>query len=207
MLVTIFLLGAIIGPRVLLAMTGARLSHVVGNVESVQTAAVEYFGKYGRFGGIGGAAMKLPLDNWDAVLVAENLLEHAFDPRLGDTPNVQVAVATKGGAGGAFCYKLDGEHPLPEGSYVVVASLNNVPLADAWELSRRVDGKECSTDSLVPGCSQSAPNQAGPHDPSAKLGEGGGGSGGDWADDRGRVIYTMPKEDQTVTVSIYLLHQ
>ena len=141
-LAVIALLAAILVPKVFSAINNARYANTVSSINAVKTAATDYFGKYGRFGEIGGVRMTTTISNtWDKVLVAENFLERPFDTRLGDAPAIKV-VASSATLGDGTCFALNGvaANAIAAGSTVVVATIDNVEAADAWELSKRIDG-------------------------------------------------------------------
>lgn len=144
-LAVIALLAAILVPKVFTAINNARYSNTVSSLNSVKTAATDYFGKYGRFGEIGGAKFSTTSSNaWDKVLVAENFLERPFDSRLGDTPTIKVVSSSGTTPGTGNCFALNGVDAIPAGSTVVIATIDNVLAADALELSKRVDGDALS---------------------------------------------------------------
>jgi prepilin-type N-terminal cleavage/methylation domain-containing protein len=144
-LAVIALLAAILVPKVFTAINNARYSNTVSSLNAVKTAATDYFGKYGRFGEIGGAKFNTASSNaWDKVLVAENFLERPFDTKLGDTPAIKVVTSSGTTAGSSYCFALNGVDVIPTGSSVVVGTVENVLPADALELSKRMDGDTLS---------------------------------------------------------------
>ena len=152
-LAVIALLAAILVPKVFSAINNARYSNTVSSLNAVKTAAVDYFGKYGRFGEIGGAKFSTTSSNaWDKVLVAENFLERPFDTRLGDTPTIKVVTSSGTTPGTGNCFALNGVNAIPDGSTVVVATIANVLAVDAWELSKRVDGEALSATNSTSAC-------------------------------------------------------
>ena len=190
------ILAMILVPRILSAIEETGITRTVSDLRSVQVATVEYFGKYGRFGGKAGRPAALPVRGWDSVLVDENFLERPFQTRLGDSASIAVVRARDLKADQGIAFTLEGTGSLTEDSIVVEAMLENVPLADAWELSMRIDGPSAS---------------ASQRDDSSDL--------------QGRVVYCMAKSDSPsnehyspqgadksvsscaeVTVHVYLAH-
>lgn len=150
-LAVIALLAAILVPKVFSAINSARYSNTVSSLNAVKTAATDYFGKYGRFGEIGGGRFTTSSSNaWDKVLVAENFLERPFATKLGDTPAVKVVTSSGTTAGTTYCFALNGVDVIPAGSQLVVTTIDNMLAADALELSKRMDGDSLSaTNSTV----------------------------------------------------------
>ena len=72
-LAIIAILAALLIPRVFSAIYESRMSNAVGSINTVKAATVGYFGKYGRFAGVGGTVITtLPDSAWDKVLITEH---------------------------------------------------------------------------------------------------------------------------------------
>ena len=146
-LAVIALLSGILVPKVLAAIDNARIEHTISSLNAVKSATMGYFNKYGRFGEIGGGLLTTSGTNWDRVLVAENFLARPFDSRVGERPQIQVMRITETpspGVDGCFTLTAKNEDKLRSGSVVVLATLANVSLSDARELSWRIDGDALS---------------------------------------------------------------
>lgn len=146
-LAVIALLGSLLVPKVFAAIENARLNQTVGSLNSLRMASVEYYVAYGRFGGLGGGPLGTATNHWDSVLIAEGRLDAPFDTRMGNNPVVKVVrvpADTRAGANG--CFNLSGMRgdELPEGSVVVLVSIEDVTANDALALSERIDGKDLS---------------------------------------------------------------
>jgi general secretion pathway protein G len=130
----IAILAAMLTPKIFSAINDARLSAAVGSLESVKSATVSYYSKYGT----------LPTNNnFDMLLVSEQFLERPFECRVGSGDLVQ-GVATDGGPS-SNGYKLDGSGvATATASTVVECLLSNVAIADAQDLSKRMDGDSLS---------------------------------------------------------------
>jgi len=132
-LAVIAILASMLTPKILSAINDARLNSTVGSLNAVKAATVNYFGKYGNFTNTA---------NFDNLLVSLEFLERPFDCRLGSGADVQV-VSGPGAAGAG--YKFDGITTNTASAGVVVECLiSNVYIADAWDLSRRIDGDSLS---------------------------------------------------------------
>ncbi len=150
----IAVLAGLLIPKMFASLNEARINEAVTGYNAIQSASTTYFGKYGRFGGIEGAAYAsgTTVTNWDsAVLMVERLIDKAFIPRLAELVNVVVSdcvASTTTTTGSNSAYDLDGNTSYNTndafGAKLVECVLFNVALEDAWELSRRVDGPSMS---------------------------------------------------------------
>jgi type II secretory pathway pseudopilin PulG len=144
-LAVIALLAAILVPKVFSAISNARYANTMSSINAVKTAATDYYGKYGKFGGVGGATPTTAQTNkWDDVLVTENFLERPFDCKLVSSATnaaVKIVSATANTVGETYRFELNGTDAIASGSRVVMAVLTGVPIADARELSKRMDGE------------------------------------------------------------------
>jgi prepilin-type N-terminal cleavage/methylation domain-containing protein len=148
-LAIIAIMASMLTPKIFSAVNEARLNNTVGSLDSIKTATVNYFGKYGNF---------TNTTDFDMTLVALEFLDRPFACRIGTGGDVQVV---SGPGAGGLGYKFDGVTTnTAAASAVVECVLSNVAVADAWELSRRIDGDTLSA------------------------------SNGSSADTRGRVVYT-----------------
>lgn len=172
-LAVIAILAALLVPKIFQAISDSRLSSSAESINGIKTACMDYFGKYGSFA---------TNDNFQTSLLASNIIDKPFATKIGVTNTVQVKVG-KGGVAAAG-YKLDGTTVATTTSSIVVeAVLTGVDAADAWELSKRLDGEPSASPSLTPTASGTA-------------------------DDLGRVNYATPDPATgKTTVYVYLAHK
>lgn len=138
-LAVIAILASILTPKIFSAINDARITSAVTSLDSLKAATVAYYSKNGS----------LPTTNaFDQMLVTTEFLEKRFECKMGDGDLVQ-GVAGPAGFGNSG-YMLDGTASLMTvaGTTVVQCLLSNVPVADAWELSKRVDGVDMSAGTL-----------------------------------------------------------
>jgi prepilin-type N-terminal cleavage/methylation domain-containing protein len=150
-LAIIAVLAGMLVPRVLSAINDSRINSTVMSINGVRSAAMTYFGKYGKFAGVNGAALTLATTtatNWDqAVLVSEGNLDKPFEAKLGTEASTAVEVvaavtgATTVSATNAG-FDFDGTLTSNEatGSVVVQIRLPGLALDDANAINRALDG-------------------------------------------------------------------
>ncbi len=147
-LAVIAILAALLIPKIFAAINESRLNNAVTSYNSVKSAAMMYFGKYGLFGGVGGGPLAATtVTNWDStVLLTEGLVEKPFLTKVGTNNYVEVLPV---GASGAFSaaaddgkFSLDGNgtNNTAPGLVVVEAVFQGVAQDDALELAKRIDG-------------------------------------------------------------------
>ncbi len=179
-LAVIAVLAGLLIPRVFSAIGQSRINTAALGYNSLKSASLLYFGKYGRFGGAGGLATNA-VAKWDStVLLTEGFLEKPFETQLASTNQVNLVAALGGIAVEA---DVDGTYDLAGvtgnntaiGTSVVEAVLLNVSADDAKELNDRIDG--------------------------AALGAGSGSS-----DLKGRVKYAI-NTGNVGTVHLYIAHK
>lgn len=133
-LAVIAILASLLTPKIFSAINEARVSAAAGSLDSVKAATVSYYSKNGY----------LPTNSaFDTVLVTGEFLERPFQCKLGSGEAV-VGVGGQGGpsAGG---YKLDGlANMTATAATTVECIITNVAVADAWELSKLMDGTDLS---------------------------------------------------------------
>lgn len=145
-LAVIGVLAGLLVPRVFSAITQSRVNTAAIGYNSLKAASMTYFGKYGKFAGVAGAAATLPVTGWDSsVLLPEGLVEKPFDTQLATATTVKL-IAPLGAVA------VD---PLVDGSYDLVGSsgtnsvigttlvevvLTGVSADDAKDLNDRIDG-------------------------------------------------------------------
>ena len=148
-LAVISLIIGLLLPRITEAVTNARVNSTAVGFQTLKSSSMLYFGKYGRFGGVGGTNLNLtsgPFENWDTlVLLPEGLTESPFNSKLGTSHKVR-AVATVASTvdGTNAAYNLDGVtgNSTRTGTVILEAVLYGVDLEDARQLNLRLDGSQ-----------------------------------------------------------------
>jgi prepilin-type N-terminal cleavage/methylation domain-containing protein len=186
-LAIIAVLASMLLPRVFAAINDARVNSAAIAVNAAKSAAMTYFGKFGRFGDVTGAVISdlsnTNASSWDReVLLRGGYLERQFTTRISDNAYITLTNCVTGSTdptGANDAYDLDGldspKNDASAGRVVVQAFLENVALDDARELNRKIDVEE---------------NLAASADTS----------------NEGRVKFNM-NGSQTGTVKIYLAHR
>lgn len=202
-LAIIAILAVVIVPKVFSTIASSRVTSAVGSVNTMRTAVTEFAGKYGTIPLTGNNARIDDLLMATGVLDSRFTVKIGTQP--GTTPIagstwsnatgtwvaaagsdqrsqsrvVSYASAVAAIPGIGTNYRLDGTATgnLPAGAKVVSAVLTGVPIADARELSLKIDGDTMTQ-------------------PSTSV----------LADTVGKVTYAAPT-GTTVTVYIYLAHQ
>jgi prepilin-type N-terminal cleavage/methylation domain-containing protein len=170
-LAVIAILAALLVPKIFAAIDESRYNNTVASCNGVKAAVLGYFGKLGTWPDVSGGAVA----NFDQTLITQGFLENPFVPKIGDSPDVIVDTAANVPA--PKFAKLDGNAVAADGSCVYI-DLGVIPVADAMEISRRIDGVDMTA----------ADNAT--------------------IDDEGRVIYPAPAAaGSPVHVYIYLAHK
>lgn len=185
-LAIIAVLASLLLPRIFAAINDARVTSAALAINSVRSASMTYFGKYGRFGDLSGAPitdLTVPAaTNWaQEVLLRGGFLDKTFETKISDgaylyLTNCLTAATDPTGANDA--YDFDNLAPVNNasgGRYVLQAVLDNVALEDARELNRKLEGDA--------------------------LGDGGGA-----VDNKGQVKYNFTGA-QTGPVKVYIAHR
>lgn len=152
-------LAGLLLPRIFESINEARINSAALGYNTAKSAAMGYFGKFGRFGDAsgnaytpagysgGGSTNDIPADgDWGQVLLQAGFLEKPFTTRLGESLIEIVPVttgATTAPADGNAAYNLDGETPVNDtatGMFVIQVKLENVSLDDAKSLNLKIDG-------------------------------------------------------------------
>lgn len=182
----IAVLAGLLIPKIFASINEARINDAVTGINALQSATVNYVSKYGRIGGIEGAAYAsgTTVTDWDkAVLLVERLIDKPFEPRISSSVSIRVSdcsTASTDVTADNNAYNLDNNTTYNKndafGSRIVECVLSGMTREDAWELSRRIDGASLSAASKT--------------DPSDLL---------------GRVKYNITGNEGTVRV--YLAHR
>jgi prepilin-type N-terminal cleavage/methylation domain-containing protein len=157
-LAVIAILAALLIPKVFAAINSAKVSNTSTSLNTVKTAAIDHYAKFGNLNVDGSVTPPVPLtaaqqDRYDQVLLKEQFLDKLFAVKIGDgTTNTlvrlsaAVAVATAADGSNA-AYNLDGDAiatPANDagGTHVLEAVISGVTLADARDLNRIIDGTD-----------------------------------------------------------------
>ena len=144
-LAVIAVLAGLLVPRVFSAIGQSRINTAALGYNSLKSASLLYFGKYGRFGGAAGLATNA-VAAWDStVLLTEGFVEKPFDTQLASATAVNLVAAS---ASVTVTATADGTYDLAGttgnntaiGTSVVEAVLTGVSADDAKELNDRIDG-------------------------------------------------------------------
>lgn len=142
-LAVIAILAALLIPKIFAAINESRINNTVASYNTVKSASMTYFGKYGKFGDVAGKNLPATgTTNWGSVLLTEGLVEKAFAPKMGDGATIYCIPP---GTSGETDFALDGVATnalvTASGSFCIACVISNVPPGDAYELSRRIDGE------------------------------------------------------------------
>jgi len=161
-LAVIAILAALLIPKVFDAINSAKINNTASGLNTVKTAVVTHFGKFGALdnsNGISFAAFETPLvvtlakplTNYDTyVLVAERIMDKQFESKICSDYRIELAKADSkvpDGTGGSYWLSGQGTTAVNEtapASLIVQAHLFNVAIRDAMELSRAIDGPTAS---------------------------------------------------------------
>jgi len=159
-LAVIAILAALLIPKVFSAINDARINSALVGCETVKTAIVDHYGKFGRFDCTNGVVLNpfnTPYRGYDTnVLMVEGLIDKPFITKVGTNSTIQVAAAVAAGAavtgtGGAYNLSGNGANNEATGQYVVEAVISGMAEADAQAISQRIDGLTMSSPGVTPG--------------------------------------------------------
>lgn len=152
-LAIIAVLAALLVPRIFSAINDSRINSAATSYNSLKSAAMSYFGKYGRFGDASGNAITnfagAAATSWDNnVLLAAGFVEKPFNTKIADNHTVHMVAPNPGALTdpATVAYDLDGVGGSDTDSAVAIveAVLTNVALDDARALSATIDGATLS---------------------------------------------------------------
>jgi prepilin-type N-terminal cleavage/methylation domain-containing protein len=158
-LAVIAILASMLIPKIFEAINSARINNTVQSYNAIKTAVMDHYGKYGsiNFVGVpapGHAAAGAELTAYDKnTLLVEGLIDKAFAARVGTNWIIQataVQAATTAATvptGTNEAYDLDGgvtANDAYPAAFVVEAVIQGVAIADAIEISERLDGTALS---------------------------------------------------------------
>jgi prepilin-type N-terminal cleavage/methylation domain-containing protein len=151
-LAVIAILAALLIPKVFSAVNQARVNGVTVSLETVKTAIVDHYGRYGTFDSQFGTNSILASfsggvsTGYDTnVLMIEGLLDKPFLAAIATT-NAEIQLCQGGPSGtgkenGGTPYQLGGigAGSTANATYVLQAKLTGVSVADAKDLNDRID--------------------------------------------------------------------
>jgi prepilin-type N-terminal cleavage/methylation domain-containing protein len=184
-LAVIAILASLLIPKIFEAINSARISHAVTSCHTIKTAVVQHYAKFNAFASSNGVAFAVPgtYDEYDAILLAEGLIDKLFITKLGTNATIRLtavsgltANTSVDASNGAYDLDGDGKNNVVGAGYVVEAVIFDVAETDAMDLNDRIDGPALA-----------------------------GNPGGN--DFLGRVIYHHGTPSQPLDVHIYLTHR
>jgi len=158
-LAVIAILASMLIPKIFEAINSARINNTVQSYNAIKTAVMDHYGKYGALNVVGPApavgATAAQLASYDRqILLPEGLIDKAFVARVGTnwliqaTPVAAGTTAATPATGTNEAYDLDGGGAIANdafpAAFVVEAIIQGVAIADAIEISERLDGVSLS---------------------------------------------------------------
>lgn len=186
-LAVIAILAAILVPKIFSAIEESRYNNAVASINGVKAATMNYFAKMGSF------VRDDANTKFDQRLIQSGDLERPFATRIGTGWECNALAAANAGALGIPFAKLDGTGSPASGT-VVQCKIASVPVADAFELSVRLDG-------LTMSATVADLNADGDNDPTTDPTPGFG------SDSLGRVVYAGPNASGLTDVFVYIAHK
>ena len=140
-LAVIAILAALLIPKIFEAINNARINNALVSYNTVKTACMDHYAKYGGIDRTtNGASITVPINSYDQVLLSEGFLDKPFLVKVGTNSFVHVV----NGAG--VTYNLDGStngvNSVAGATYVVEAIIQGVPAGDAKDISDRLDAAQ-----------------------------------------------------------------
>jgi type II secretory pathway pseudopilin PulG len=135
--------------RTLSAVNQAQVDQVLASIQSIKTAAAEHCARFGSLASRNGTAFSVPasFDNYDSILLSEQLLDRPFGVRLGTAATVRLVNVSGRSASRRLgfvegAYDLDGRGAggVAGASYLLEAVIRGVTEADAKALNDALDG-------------------------------------------------------------------
>ncbi len=136
-LAVIAILAALLIPKIFEAINNARISNALVSYNTVKTACMDHYAKYGGINSTtNGATLTVPINNYDNLLLSESFLDKPFLVKVGTNSFIRVVAAN------TSPYDLDGDGVMDtaNGTYVVEAIIQGVPAGDAKDINDRLDG-------------------------------------------------------------------
>jgi type II secretory pathway pseudopilin PulG len=131
------------------AVSGAQLQQVLTAVQAIKTAATEHCARFGSLASQNGTpfAVATSYDNYDSILLSEQLLDRPFAVKLGTRAVVRLvnvsgllAASRAAGAAGVYYPEGGGASGSSGASYLLEAVISGVPDSDAKALNDVLDG-------------------------------------------------------------------
>ena len=148
-LAVIAILAALLIPKVFSAINSARVNGVCVSLDTVKTALVDHYGKYGNFDQQFGTNGVLTFPGgistgYDTnILMFEGLLDKPFLAAIATNATIEICQSTHANNGSpASAYSLGGVGIglTTNATYTIEAKLMGVSTADAKDLNDRIDG-------------------------------------------------------------------
>jgi prepilin-type N-terminal cleavage/methylation domain-containing protein len=193
-LAVIAILAALLIPKIFEAINNARVNNACISINTIKTAIADHYAKSGSLvKDASGANLTLTsgiLADFDGILLREGFIDKPFAVKVSNDANVDVRLvqglaASDAATGINAAYDLDGSTASPSTAneagpvtaIVAEAVIPNVALADAFEISKRLDGDALSeTDAST-------------------------------SDIEGRVKYAVTSGSTITTLHVYLTHR
>ncbi len=136
-LAVIAILAALLIPKIFEAINNARISNALVSYNTVKTACMDHYAKYGGINSTtNGAVLGVPINNYDNLLLSESFLDKPFLVKVGTNSFVQVVTASSS----PYDLAGNGVYGTTNGTYVVEAIIQGVPAGDAKDINDRLDG-------------------------------------------------------------------
>ena len=145
-LAVIAILAALLIPKVFSAINSARVNGVCVSLDTVKTALVDHYGKYGTFTQAYGTNTAVTFTSgvsagYDTnILVIEGLLDKPFIAAIATNATIQICTGGSENAGSGYALGGIGSGLTTNAQYVIEAKLMGVSAADAKDLNDRIDG-------------------------------------------------------------------
>jgi len=145
-LAVIAILAALLIPKIMNVISDSRVSSAISGINTMKAATMEYFGKYGKWGGTNGidfVASDPVKTNWDtSVLFNDKIVERPLKPSLKMGCTQADVVIADGAATGDTAFDLanSGAIDTTTAVNVVYAKFTAVAKEDAEAIDLRVDG-------------------------------------------------------------------
>ena len=156
-LAVIAILASMLVPKIFEAINSSRINNAVQSYNAIKTAVMDHYGKFGAINYNGRTQLAIPagdaqLAAYDRVLLQEGLIDKVFAVKVGTNALVRVvapaAAATTAADGANAAYDLDGDAAFANdafpATFVVEAVIQGVAIADAVDISQRLDGAALS---------------------------------------------------------------
>jgi type II secretory pathway pseudopilin PulG len=140
-LAVIAILASLLIPKIFNAINDAKVNNTVLSYNTIRTAVMDHYGKYGTFTAVFGTntATTAQLTNFSSVLLTESIIDKPFLTKLGTGSYVQVLQTAS-----IPNYDLDGDGvndvTAANSTILVEALITGVEYLDAKDINDRLDG-------------------------------------------------------------------